>query len=800
MSRIYEGHATEAAFLLGGIGTGNVSIGARGEFRDWEIFNNQGKGNQLPYTFFALWGREQGKAPFARVIQSRLQPPYSKSHGMHYAEMGGLPRFQRSTMRGEYPYAWLEFEDDVLPVEVSLEAYTPFIPLEEADSGIPCAVMTYKVKNTSTLPMDVTVMGSLANASGFNGYNRWENLKEQLFEGNVNEYKTESAYRGLYMDSTTTPHEHVRYGNMAMITTHDKVTVKPHWRHVGWIDSLQDIWNDFSQDGRLEPEVTLSESHLKVGSLGAYETLAPREERSFTFVLTWYFPNRLKGWFTNYYGDPEKRGISKNYYTTRYRDAWDVADYVVSHLDRLSKGTKDFHHALFSSSLPPEVLDAAASNLTVMRSTTCFWLDDGKFYGWEGGFDQAGCCEGNCTHVWNYAQSIAFLFPRLEQDMRITEFNIETEADGRMHFRGNQSFGEPFPYEMLPAVDGQLGTIMRLYRDYKLSGDLDFLRSVWDNVKKALDFAFTYWDKDGDLVIDGQQHNTYDIEFYGPNSLSGSLFYGALRAAARMAEDVGDVENAQRYEEAGRLGAERMDDMLWNGEYYEQLLEDINAYKHQYGKGCLSDQLFGQLLAHVSGLGYILPEEHVKTALQSVYRYNFRSDFTGHTNVQRTYALYEEQGLLMCSWPKGGRPKLPFVYSDEVWTGVEYQVAAHLIYEGFLYEGLTIVKAVRDRHDGVKRNPWNEVECGHHYVRSMASWALLTAYSGYRCDLAQGVIEFHPAVADEDFICFFSCGRAWGQFSRKYDESSGQFRCEIHTLYGSLEGIRIKVYDEEIVA
>jgi uncharacterized protein (DUF608 family) len=385
---------------------------------------------------------------------------------------------------------------------------------------------------------------------------------------------------------------------------------------------------------------------------------------------------------------------------------------------------------------------------------------------------------------------MAFLFPSLERDFRLTEFNVETDPDGRMAFRTMRLFGGE--HDHYPAADGQMGCIIRLYRDWKLSGDTEFLKQVWDNAKKALEFAFTYWDSDGDFVLDSQQHNTYDIEFYGPNSLVNSMFFGALKAGAEMAEALGDTESAEKYRKALELGSARMDEMLWNGEYYIQALDNVNQYKYQYGKGCLSDQILGQMLSHVAGLGYVLPEDHVKKAVHSIFKYNFFEDFHNHCNTQRTYALNDEKGLVLCSWPYGGRPKFPFVYSDEVWPGIEYQVAAHLIYEGFVDEGLTIVKAVRDRHDGIRRNPWNEVECGNHYARSMASWALIPALSGFKFDLVKGEISFDPVINKDDFSCFFSCGKAWGIYSQKRDKATGKLETDVKVLYGSLDGIKVK--------
>lgn len=204
----------------------------------------------------------------------------------------------------------------------------------------------------------------------------------------------------------------------------------------------------------------------------------------------------------------------------------------------------------------------------------------------------------------------------------------------------------------------------------------------------------------------------------------------------------------------------------------------------------ISDQLFGQLLAHICGLGYILPIQHVKKAIKSVYEYNYREDLSNHYNLQRTYAFSNEAGLLLCSWPKGGRPKLPFVYSDEVWSGIEYQVATHLIYEGYVDEALSMVKTIRDRCDGYKRNPFNEVKCGHHYARSMASWGLLIAFSGFKYDMVEGKISFDPKINSDNFSCFFSTGKRWRIYSQRKDKNSS-VNCDIEVLYGNFDDIEL---------
>jgi uncharacterized protein (DUF608 family) len=323
-----------------------------------------------------------------------------------------------------------------------------------------------------------------------------------------------------------------------------------------------------------------------------------------------------------------------------------------------------------------------------------------------------------------------------------------------------------------------------MYRDWRLCGDDAWLRGLWPKVKKALAYAWRFWDQDRDGVIDGVQHNTYDIEFYGPNSMIGGFYLAALRAAEEMARYLGDDEAAGEYAAVYASGRARMEAELFNGEYYVQDVP-LNAHKYQYGAGCLSDQLIGQWLAHLCGLGYILERGQVQSAMGAVFAHNWRRDFWEHANPQRIYALNDEQGLLLCTWPRGGRPALPFVYSDEVWCGIEYQVASHLIYEGRVAEGLSIVKGLRARHDGRRRNPWNEFECGSHYSRSLASWALLTALSGFEFDLPHRTLGFSPRWRAEDHERVWSVEGAWGSFRQRLARRSGE--AELDLAAGALE-------------
>ncbi len=787
VGRTFDAGKQALAFPLGGIGTGNVSLGARGDLRDWEIFNSPGKGARLPNTFFAIRA-QAGEAPaVTRVLEGPIPPPHDLSHGYHPATAAGLPRLPGTTFRGEYPFAWIDFASDPLPLAVRLEAFTPLLPLNPDDSGLPCAIFTYTLRNTGATPVAITLAASLINPVGGPAFDAFGNLAAGGTGQNVNEYRAEERVRGLHLRSEQYGADALPFGDLSLVTTYPHVTVKRAWLRGAWYDFLQEFWDDFATDGLLTDlgyDTPSPPGTTDTATLGLVDTLAPGAEHAYRFVLAWFFPNRTNSWDNR----PDAPRV-RNRYAARFASSWEVARYVEAEMPRLEGMTRRFHAALFGSTLPAAVLDAISANIVPLRSPTCFWLEDGRFFGFEGCFDTAGCCEGSCTHVWSYAQTLAYLFPSLEREMRRIEFVTETDARGYMAFRTHQTFGSRFLWpwgdgEPEPAADGQLGSILRVYREWLLSGDRAWLAAVWPGVKRAIAFAAAHWDTDRDQVLDGRQHNTYDIEFYGPNPLTQIYYLAALRAVGALARVLEEPDLARRATEAFQLGSQHADALLWNGEYFVQRLADVDAHKYQHGTGCLSDHLLGQLYAHMLDLGDLLPVAHIRMAGRAIFAHNFRDSFRDHVNCQRSYVLNDEAGLLLCSWPHGGRPRFPFVYSDEVWTGVEYQVAAELIYEGWLDEGLVLVEAVRARHDGTRRNPWDEVECGHHYARSMSSWALLLALSGFHCDVAAGSLSFAPACAADDFRCVFSAGTAWGEYLQR--RTAGELQVEITVDGGRL--------------
>lgn len=779
------------ALPISGIGTGIVSLSGSGELKDWEIFNRPGKGIQLPYTFFSIWCGVEGSQPTAKVLEAVPSPPYTGSHGYDRSRAQGLPRFRSCKFKGEYPFAWVCFSDDLL-VSISLEAFNPLIPLNEKDSGLPVAIMRYRLRNRSRKKINVTVCASICNAVGHDGKSKVGRLWSG-FGQNLNEPVREGKITSIRMSSAKYDPSDPRFGTMAIATDWPKVTTLVRWPRGPWWDDIQSFWDDFSEDGKfddVEASDPTPDGMTDICSLGLMAELEPGEEVTLPFFITWHFPTRLNEWDK---AEPFHLKPLRNYYASRFSDAWDVARYIINNFDRLYRETKEFHDALFNSTLPPAIIDAVSSQISTIRTNTCFRLANGDFFGFEGCGESQGCCPMNCTHVWNYAQAVAYLFPSLERSMRTTDFLVNTEEDGKMAFRTKLPTTSKVPWTFHAAADGQMGCIIRLYREWKLSGDIEFLERLWPAAKRALEYAWKPggWDPDRDGVIDGVQHNTYDIEFVGPNTLTGTLYLAALKAAAEMARILGD-NSVDEYLRIFENGSKKYDELLWNGEYYVQKLENKDDHKYQYGDGCLSDQLIGQWLATQLGLGYVLPRDRVRKALNSVFRYNWKKNLSNHHNVQRIYALGNEPGLLVCTWPKGGRPKFPVPYCDEVWTGIEYQVASHMIYEGMAEEGLKIVEGARSRHDGAKRNPWNEFECGDHYARAMSSYSLLLAMSGFLYDAPSASLTFSPIADRENFRCFFSCRSGWGVVGQHARRGRMEFFVDLRHGTANLMSVKLR--------
>ena len=817
-SNFYTGDSLKTiSFPIGGIGTGDITIGGRGNISEMEIFNHPAK-NNFSDAFFMLWVKEKGKDPITKIIERNAFPPFT-SDDYGYGRLLGFSRFENAVFKGEFPFANIYFSDVSIPVLLELEAYNPFIPLDVDNSSIPAAIFNWKVKNPNHSDVDITLTFNMKNP--IKNKNDKGNTDS---EKNKNEFITNNDLNGIFFSSSRAKADSTDFGNIFIATTEKNIDVQTHWNNGGWWDAFHIMSDDLAADGSLKDEKEPFEKtagqndYTQFATIAVHAVLKAGEEKIIPFYIGWYFPNRQSIPCGN---DGTKTFTFKNYYAAKFSDSKNAVLYILKNQAYLYSETRKFHDLIYQSTYPSYVKDAIMSQAASLKTNLVIRDEKGEFYGYEGLSDETGCCEGTCTHVWNYEQTLAFLFPSLERSMREISFLYDTRDNGY------QTFRDIFPphgefWHFFPAADGQMGNIVRVYREWKISGDNEWLRKIWPKTKAALEFAWKgvgnvsqdmewqkdkqpiAWDPKKTGVMETVMHNTYDIEFYGPNTMTTSLYLAALKACSEMATAMGEPAKSKEYLDVYNSGVAYCDNNLWNGNYYFQdvkvweglkipdhlkpiaagrkkkkcdnkkgccspdemrrnvLDKEDQQPKYQYGHGCLSDQLLGQSLAHVSGLGYILDKKHVDEAMKSVFNNNFKRSFSNFNNVQRVYALNNEPGLVLCTWPKGKRPALPFVYCDEVWTGIEYQVAASLIYSGYVDEGLEMVKAIRTRYAGFNRNPWDEVECGDHYARAMASWAVMLALSGYQYDGVNHSLCFAPKINSGQFKSFWSCGTGWG--------------------------------------
>ena len=787
----YSGEQTNyIAYPMGGLGAGMICLDGTGSLSHVSVRNRPEIFNQ-PYVFSALCVK--GDPNVARVLEARV--PSWKLFGLPGTGGGlkgrnfGLPRFSSASFAARFPFAAINLDDESVDVQVDITGWSPFIPGDADSSSLPMASIEYRFKNPTSR--------SIETVYSFNSVNF-------MADGLGNDC-IRSVSNGFILQQSGTHEEPWRRGSFCAKVDRDEAQVNYAWFRGTGFDSGRFAWRDV-EEGACYSRTPVTEGDPSPGAtIFVPITLRPGASETVRLMLCWYVPESDLS-----YGIGDDSTFNSSYrpwYSSRFTDIEEVAQFWHDNYRDLRRRTETFTDCFYDTTLPAEVVEAVAANLSILKSPTILRQPNGRIWNYEGCSDDAGCCPGSCTHVWNYAQAIPHLFPDLERGLRETEFIDSQNEQGHQVFRSALPIGPSDHDEILAAADGQLGGIIKVFRDWRISGETDWLRSLWPSVRLSLDYSIATWDPDGTGVLSAPHHNTYDIQFWGADGMCTSIYLGALRAAVLMGHFLG--EDVSRYEalfESGRTYCERE---LFDGNYFCQqtrwkdlhskgpvdfrnfepaskssdLIELVlvEGPKYQYGPGCLSDGVIGEWMALVSGVGQVLDQHKVSSHLRSVFEYNFKSDLSEHANPQRPgYAIGNEGGLLLCTWPKGGRPSLPFYFSDEVWTGIEYQVASHLMMTGMVNEGLQIVQAARARYDGRIRNPFDEYECGHWYARALSSYALLQGMTGVRYDAVEKTLYVIPSFKG-DFRVFISTATGFGTVTVTDDEPS------VEVKMGSIE-------------
>ncbi len=806
----------QVAMPIGGIGAGCLCLNGSGGLQDFAVRNRPATtampdGHGMTDSAFALV-HLKGSSGITKLVEGPLPPEklYDQAlQGQGYRKGGheGLPRFETATFEAGYPFGIVQLQDSEVPLAVSVTGWSPFIPNDDLASSLPATILEYRFENTGSESVEFDFSYHLSHLAG-------ESAAQKGAHWPKTYSKPLASQDGILFGNTLAKTDE-DFGTAVLGSVGWTPRIKAMWLRGGWFDGLSALWREVSTGKFVENDGSgpIDDPNSRSGgSILGSSVLGPGESVVFPVVIAWHFPNSnmaVGGAPTpptapdcgpdcdcNDLITLDTSGSARipapawrPFYAGVWPDAAAVAAYVTEHFDSLRARTLAFADALLSSTLPVEALDAISSNLAILKSPTVLRQENGNVWAWEGCFTGSGCCHGSCTHVWNYAQSLPHLFPKLERTLREQELTRSMDERGHINFRSALPDG-PVDHNWHAAADGQLGGILKIFRDWQISGDQTWLENLYPCAKLSLDYCIAVWDPDRKGGLFEPHHNTYDIEFWGPDGMCGSVYAGALAAMAAMARALGRTEDAETYQALAETAALFMDEHLFNGEYYQQNVQweglrntsfaesiagaDVPASetqrllkaegpKYQYGSGCISDGVIGAWMAAIYGVETPMSRDNVRATLQAIFRHNYRDDLFDHACLQRPgYALGHEAGLLLCSWPRGGKPTLPFVYSDEVWTGIEYQVASHLIYEGMVEEGLTVVRGVRSRYDGHVRNPFNEYECGSYYARAMASYALLGTLSGFRYSAVDHTLWFGPKLEIDPFQTFFSTASAYG--------------------------------------
>ena len=793
-NKAYKGeYLNRVAFPIGGLGAGMFCMEGTGAISHVSVRNKPEIFNE-PGIFAAI--TVKGIKNGAKLLEGPV--PGWKKFGFKDAGNGaggattGLPHFRNASFIAKFPFGYLDISDADIPFKVQVTGWSPFIPSDDDNSGLPVGAMEYKFTNTGKTTYEAVFS---FNAKNFLKIDKGTNSIQPI-------------QNGFILSEAGTAEK--PYATDFTIFTDDDATLVDHcWFRGGWWDPVTMAWNTV-KNGEAK-SVAAVDKDAPGATLFVPFALAPGKEKIIRVMMAWYSPD--SGQTHGQMGRPKENcdpasgccnspsDISldkydkdfsgkfyKPWYSSRFKNIQEVAVYWKQQYDPLKKNSTLFTNAFYASTLPPEVIEAVAANLTILKSPTVMRQYDGRLWSFEGCGDEWGCCHGSCTHVWNYAQAIPHLFPALERSLRNTEFCESQDENGHQNFRAVLPIS-PATHDFHSAADGQLGGIMKVYREWRISGDSNWLTKIFPMVQKSMDYCISTWDPRHKGVIEEPHHNTYDIEFWGPDGMHTSFYIGALNAIVAMGKFLG--KDVSHYRQLSASGKKMIETELYDGEYFIQKIKvdgltaknpateksfggeysreakellEKEGPKYQYGKGCLSDGILGSWIGRMCGLDDTVDHAKIASHLQAVYKYNLKENLSEHANPQRpSFAMGDEGGLLLCTWPKRGKLSLPFVYSDEVWTGIEHQVASHLMLMGYVKEGLEILRVSRNRYDGSIRNPFNEYECGHWYARALSSYGYLQALTGVRYDAVDKTLYIDSKVGD--FTSFISTETGFGTVS-----------------------------------
>jgi non-lysosomal glucosylceramidase len=771
----------------GGLHAGTVYVGGDGRLWLWQIYNETFEGPQEgiePKTVAWNDGMSVRKIR-ARDGSAYIEPAIADNlrvleQGFAVKVVAGGKTFIKElseahwdeiVFKPAYPMATIKYISKDFPVEVELKVYSPFIPLDAENSALPVTVLRLEIRNTTSTEITASVLGWMEN-----GVNK---LSAQLNSGiRKNEVSATASSSSIFSSFETSRAElkNAQDSGTMCFTLH-----KAKGKAYAAIDPWPVTGKLFGTTGS---DVALKDAPDKlVGGIEFTELLKPGKSLNADYSISWHFNNANAG-----LKKIVRDANAGFHYATRFKDAAAVSSYLHSNFEKLSKATELWCVTWNDATLPHWFLERTFVNIATLATANTYRFADGRFWSWEG----VGACAGTCTHVWQYAQAVARIFPELERDLRHrVDLGVGFKEDtGAIIFRAEN--------ENRPAIDGQAGTVLRFYREHKMSPDDTFLTANWSKIKKAAQFMLDQ-DKNGDGMTDTPMENTLDAVWEGEIAWIVGLCIAAARAGQAMAEEMNDISFAKTCETYADNGRRNMEKELFNGEYFIHRPDKVQGRKNlgSYNT-CHIDQVYGQSWAFQAGLPRVLSKDKAVAALKALWKYNFTMDVGPYIKTHtggRPYALTGEGGMVMNTNPHnearpfGENVTWQLGYFHECMSGFEHQVAAHLMAEGMVEESLILTRVIHDRYHAAKRNPFNEIECSDHYARAMASYGTFISACGFDYHGPRGYIKFSPAWRAENFKAPFTVADGWGSYTQKKAGAK-----QLHTIslkYGELQLVEL---------
>lgn len=771
-------------YPLGGIGTGYIGLCGDGSLSGFEPCARYTTDYNRVSPFFFVKAQSQDGVVEAKALKAHN---FGKKNQRNIYSKCKIPTFDKADFEYSFPFAQMEFSNKDFPAKISMTAFSPFIVTNDLDSSIPCAMFEFEIQNTGSQQLEYTVCLGISCLSDKSSMEFSRDSEGKIKLITLSPKKADIHPCNYTSFSIATNCEDFSYGQYLFSKNKTK--------------SLEQFWDIFNGTSRFDN--TLSKTNTKTcyygGVLCAHVVLEPSQKTSLRFTISWYNPYSLNSWnpIPKLEGETENDYLDKNswknYYCNFYRNAEQSSIYCMRRWSNLVSDAQMFSRALYESTLPKELLQAIGTNLCFLKSAALMRNADGSVYGFDGENKCTKQGEGTNTGIYNYNYALAFLFPKLERALRLDDYKINQNIFGAQNQRMPAPKGVE-PKEFLPTVEGQLGGVLRAYREFKICGSKEWLMELYNKITLALDYVFdkhnTFdWDKNQSGVLSGAQQTVHGGYLFGSSGHLNLMYAAALKAGAQMAEVVGDKKGRIKYNELYQNAKRYLEENLFNGSYYYQKIDledktllcnypcdfedywlcDKKQIKNQIGEGCYIGQLEAQWHSTLIGLGEIADSQKTKIALKSIYNNNF-------LNKNKT----KKKGVILCSYPKAvNKPAQPINNADKIAEGYEYAFASHLIMQGFCDEGVEVVKKICRRYDGKQNNPF---DCND--AKNLSGYCLLNAASGFEFDMYKKYIGFKPVekfAQKGTFICCFALNNAFGMVEK------GPDYLEIKMLRGKLE-------------